>query len=131
MNYRMINGRSYNVINIEPIKEREPANQKEKKIESGKNFTDILNKAIKEKNSYTISKHAEQRLKEVNFSESDMQVIEKGFKIAKDKGAKNSVMLYKDVAIITSIENNTVITAVDKNRAKEKIFTNVDSVVIL
>ena len=40
-------------------------------------------------------------------------------------------MLYKDVALIASVENNTLITAVEKERAKENIFTNVDSVVIL
>jgi hypothetical protein len=40
-------------------------------------------------------------------------------------------MLYKDVALIASIENKTLITAVEKDRAKDNIFTNVDSVVIL
>ena len=40
-------------------------------------------------------------------------------------------MLYKDVALIASIENKTLITAVEKERSKENIFTNVDSVVLL
>jgi hypothetical protein len=35
------------------------------------------------------------------------------------------------VALITSIKNRTVITAVDKNSAKDNVFTNVDSVVLL
>ena len=52
-------------------------------------------------------------------------------KIAKEKNSRNAVMLYKDVALIASVENNTLITAVEKERAKENIFTNVDSVVIL
>ena len=60
-----------------------------------------------------------------------MKEIGKGFKIAENKGSKNSVMLYKDVALIASIENKTVITAVDRERTKENIFTNIDSVVIL
>ena len=60
-----------------------------------------------------------------------MEQIEKGFEIAKDKNSKNTVMLYKDVAIIASVENKTLITVVDKERAKDNIFTNVDSVVIL
>ena len=60
-----------------------------------------------------------------------MKKIEKGFQIAKDKNSKNTVMIYKDVALIASVENKTLITAVEKERAKDNIFTNVDSVVIL
>ena len=40
-------------------------------------------------------------------------------------------MLYKDVALIASIENKTVITAVQKDRAVDNIFTNIDSVILL
>ena len=60
-----------------------------------------------------------------------MNKIEKGFQIAKDKNSKNTVMIYKEVALIASVENKTLITAVEKERAKDNIFTNVDSVVIL
>jgi hypothetical protein len=35
------------------------------------------------------------------------------------------------VALVTSIENRTVITAVEEERMKENIFTNIDSVVII
>ena len=60
-----------------------------------------------------------------------MKEIERGFKIAEDKNSKNTVMLYKNVALIASVENRTLITAVDKNRTNENIFTNIDSVVLL
>jgi len=60
-----------------------------------------------------------------------MNKIEKGFQIAKEKNSKNTVMIYKDIALIASVENKTLITAIEKERAKENIFTNVDSVVIL
>ena len=60
-----------------------------------------------------------------------MNKIETGFQIAKEKNSKNTVMIYKDIALIASVENKTLITAVEKERAKENIFTNVDSVVIL
>lgn len=60
-----------------------------------------------------------------------MNKIEKGFQIAKEKNSKNTVMIYKDIALIASVENKTLITAVEKERAKDNIFTNVDSVVIL
>lgn len=102
-----------------------------KGTENDVSFKEILDKAVESKQGYTLSKHAAERLKEINFTENDMKKIEKGFKLAEDKGAKNSVMVYKDVALVASIENKTVITAVDKNRAESNVFTNVDSVVIL
>ena len=40
-------------------------------------------------------------------------------------------MIYKDVALIASVENRTLITAVEKERARDNIFTNIDSVIIL
>lgn len=130
MGYRIINGKAYQVGNIGDLQQNTSYTKKEVKTEQS--FKDYLNKAVEEKKEiYTLSKHAAERLKEINFSEEDMKNIGKGFKLAEDKGAKNSVMVYKDVALIASIENKTVITAVDKDRAENNVFTNVDSVVIL
>lgn len=128
MGYRIVNGRAYPVGDIGGFQGTNTP--KDKKV-AGSSFKDILNEKIEGQKGFTLSKHAADRLKEVNFTESDMKNIEKGFKLAEDKGSKNSVMLYKDVALIASIENKTVITAVEKNRAVDNVFTNVDSVVLL
>lgn len=130
MGYRVINGRAVSVGNIADI------NSQNTQVKLNKNkpdisFKEVLDKVSKVDNGYKVSKHAEERLKDLNFSESDMQNIQQGFKLAENKGAKNSLLLYKDVALITSIENKTIITAVDKNRAQDNVFTNIDSVVIL
>lgn len=128
MGFRVINGKAYPVGNFQLPNVR--VNEKNNHYKS--KFNDILNEAInKNSEEYTLSKHAAERLKEINFTDVDMDQIAKGFKIAQDKGSKNSVMIYKDVALIASIENKTVITAIEKERAKENVFTNVDSVVIL
>lgn len=126
MGYRMINGTAHRVPEIGC----NTINQKKKVSSYNEDFKNLLNKKIEDK-KYTISKHAEDRLRDINLSENDVKTIEKGFKIAEDKGSKNSLMLYKDLALIASIENKTVITAVSKERAKENIYTNIDSVVIL
>ncbi|WP_460292379.1 TIGR02530 family flagellar biosynthesis protein [Clostridium tertium] len=132
MGFRVINGKAYPVGNFQLPNER--VNEKNNHYKS--KFNDILNETInktinKNNEEYTLSKHAAERLKEINFTDIDMDQIAKGFKMAQDKGSKNSVMIYKDVALIASIENKTVITAIEKERAKENVFTNVDSVVIL
>ncbi|MDD6794975.1 MAG: flagellar biosynthesis protein [Clostridiaceae bacterium] len=131
MGYRIVNGRAYNIGTIEGIQNKNISSRNSIDKKSDGNFKEILNKLIDKNQGYTLSKHAAERLREINFSENDMKNIEKGFKLAEDKGAKNSVMVYKDVALIASIENKTIITAVDKARAESNVFTNVDSVVIL
>ena len=130
MSYRIINGQAYSVGNFEHIKN----NQNDlniKNTKDDKSFRDVLKDVKSPKEGFTVSKHAAQRLNEINFTEDDMNKIEKGFQIAKEKNSKNTVMIYKDIALIASVENKTLITAVEKERAKENIFTNVDSVVIL
>ncbi|BCZ48589.1 flagellar biosynthesis protein [Clostridium gelidum] len=132
MSYRIINGQAYSVGNIGQIgsstktKLNSTTNDKDKT-----SFKQVLDSIKSKDEGFTVSKHAALRLNEINFTEEDMKQIEKGFQIAKDKNSKNTVMLYKDVALIASVENKTLITAVDKERAKDNIFTNIDSVVIL
>lgn len=128
MGYRIINGRAYPVGNIGGFQDNNISKNTQK---SENSFQKVLDKKLQDKQGFTVSKHASERLKEINFSENDMKNIEKGFNLAEAKGSKNTVMLYKDVAIIASVENKTVITAVEKNRAEENVFTNIDSVVIL
>ncbi len=131
MSYRIINGQAYPVGNLGQISNTQLNIQNKTGSKDKTSFQNVLD-SIKNKNAgFTISKHAAKRLDEVNFTGEDMEQIEKGFEIAKDKNSKNTVMLYKDVAIIASVENKTLITVVDKERAKDNIFTNVDSVVIL
>lgn len=131
MSYRIINGQAYSVGEIGPISSAQPSIQNKKAVNNQESFQSILDTAKSKKAGFTVSKHAAKRLDEINFTEEDMKQIEKGFEIAKDRNSKNTVMLYKDVAIIASVENKTLITAVEKDRAKENIFTNIDSVVIL
>lgn len=127
MGYRVINGRAHAVGNFNSIENSVSTNVKTRTT----NFNDILNNLQNKDRGYVLSKHAAERLKEINFNDEDMKNIAEGFSMAEDKGSKNSVMIYKDVALIASIENRTLITAVEKERAESNVFTNVDSVVIL
>lgn len=123
----MINGRAYPIGNFNLPNEKTQTKSSDKS-----SFSEILKEKVNEKNyDYTVSNHAANRLKEIKFNEEDMKNIGKGFEIAENKGAKNTVMIYKDVTLVASIENKTLITAVEKDRAKENVFTNIDSVVIL
>ncbi|MCE5220749.1 MAG: flagellar biosynthesis protein [Clostridium sp.] len=131
MSYRIINGQAYSVGNFGQITSTQTKISNTTNSKDKTSFKDVLDNVKNKDKGFTISKHAALRLNQINFTEEDMKQIEKGFKIAKDKNSKNTVMLYKDVALIASVENKTLITAVEKERAKDNIFTNIDSVVIL
>jgi flagellar operon protein len=50
---------------------------------------------------------------------------------AEAKGAKESLILMDRLALVVSVKNRTVITAVDDQNLKDNIFTNIDSAVIV
>ena len=134
MSYRIVNGVIKQVQTIDSIRQSNNYSniQNNKKQENrSDSFESILKEKINEKVNYNISKHANERLENINFTNEDMKKLEEGFEIATEKGSKNSVFIYKDVALVASVENNTIITAVENNRADKNCFTNIDSVVIL
>lgn len=132
MSYRIINGQVYPIGNFGQVNvSRQTKTSNTAGAHDETTFKQVLEEVRNKDEGFTVSKHAALRLNEINFTKEDMKKIEKGFEIAKDKNSKNTVMFYKDVALIASIENKTLITAVEKDRAKDNIFTNVDSVVIL
>ena len=132
MSYRIINGQMYSVGKVgQGSTLQEKIDVLKPQSNNSKSFSDVLKDTVNKKEGFTVSKHAALRLNEINFTNEDMKEIERGFKIAEDKNSKNTVMLYKNVALIASVENRTLITAVDKNRTNENIFTNIDSIVLL
>ena len=132
MSYRIINGQMYSVGKVgQGSTLQEKIDVLKPQSNNSKSFSDVLKDTVNKKEGFTVSKHASLRLNEIDLTNEDMKEIERGFKIAEDKNTKNTKKLYKNVALIASVENRTLITAVDKNRTNENIFTNIDSVVLL
>jgi flagellar operon protein len=128
MGYRVINGKLISVLPIASPKTKEKI-----QVSESDNFAGILKKQVDKKQTFIISSHAAQRLnsRNINLDEADMIKINEGINKADAKGARESLILYKDLALVTSIKNRTVITAVDKNKEGDNVFTNIDSVVLL
>lgn len=78
-----------------------------------------------------ISAHAEQRMQERNIKleESDMNALKDAMNDLEKKGARESLMLYKDMAFIASIRNRTIITTMNNNEID--VVTNIDSAIIV
>ena len=97
---------------------------------TGASFADIMQKASQR---VTFSSHALQRMesRNLNFSEKDLQKLDDTVTKMAQKGARESLIYMNDMALVVSVANRTVITAMDGSSAKENIITNIDSAAIL
>ncbi len=102
---------------------------------SGGAFRDVLRTAQAPAVAQPLkfSAHAQQRLesRNIRFTSEDVAKINAMTDKAAAKGAKQSLFMMRDVAMVVSITNRTVITAVDQNSMKENVFTNIDSAAII
>lgn len=93
-------------------------------------FDDVLHEKLNE--GVRLSAHAEARLRasRIPFGSDQMNRLNKAVEKAAAKGARESLVLMDNVALVVSVRNRTVITAVAPDRVKENVFTNIDSAVI-
>jgi flagellar operon protein len=79
------------------------------------------------------SAHAQKRLveRQISLGPQDLEKINRAVFLAETKGARQSLLIYGDLALVTSITNRTVVTAVSAYAAENNVFTNIDSAVIV
>jgi flagellar operon protein len=79
------------------------------------------------------SAHAQQRLesRNIRLTQDDVAKMNAMADKAAAKGSKQSLFMMRDVAMVVSITNRTVITAVDQSSMKENVFTNIDSAAVI
>jgi flagellar operon protein len=78
------------------------------------------------------SKHAQKRLEQrgIEMDGNRMARLEQAVGQAAAKGSRESLILLDEMALVVSVQNRTVVTAMDQQSGKEQVFTNIDSVVI-
>ncbi len=100
----------------------------------GGSFRDVLRTtAAPVTTPLKFSAHAQARLesRNIRLSSEDVAKMNAMADKAAAKGAKQSLFMMRDTAMVVSIVNRTVITAVDQNSMKENVFTNIDSAAII
>lgn len=80
-----------------------------------------------------LSAHAAKRLEERNIEFAPERAKQLGDAVNKaaEKGSKESLIMMEKVALVVSITNRTVITAIDEDNLKDDVITNIDSAMIL
>jgi len=95
-------------------------------------FTQVLTQQL---NGVQFSQHALQRLqaRNIKLGPAELAKLNTAMDKAAQRGAKESLVLMNNnnLALVVSVKNKTVITAMDGASMKDNIFTNIDSAVII
>lgn len=96
-------------------------------------FDQALQKELQRADEIKFSRHAVERLqaRDIRLEQQDLSRLNEAFRKAEAKGCRESLVMMDNLALVVSIKNRTVITAVDGDNRKENVFTNIDSALII
>ena len=116
---------------LQPVGKTTPV-QKPKATETTA-FSQILQKELQQAGEIKFSRHATERLnaRAIRLEQQHLFRLDEAVRKAEAKGCRESLVLMDDLALVVSIKNRTVITAVDGESRKGNVFTNIDSALIV
>lgn len=96
-------------------------------------FDAVMQTAVEKGFALKFSAHARERLqmRNIQLSAGDLSRLSSAVDKAASKGARESLLVMDHVAMIVSVTNRTVITALTGESMKDNVFTNIDSAVIV
>ena len=105
----------------------------------GASFDEILRGQFQPNREVKLSGHAMNRLemRNITLSKDDMAKLRDAVDRAEAKGAREALVLMsrpsrdQDLALVVSVKNRTVITAMDGDNLRDNVFTNIDSAVVV
>lgn len=79
------------------------------------------------------SRHAESRLEQrgIKLMPETISKISDAVDAAAQKGAKDSLIVYHDIAMIVNVPSRTVVTAIAGKQMQSNVFTQIDSAIVL
>lgn len=104
------------------------------KLQDGEaSFAEVLSDNSVKTEGVTFSAHASRRLaqREIALSDRALDRIAEATDKAAMKGSRESLLLLDNLGLIVNVRNRTVLTAIDPDRMREGIVTNIDSTVII
>ena len=96
-------------------------------------FKDMFSKELASSHELHFSKHASERMfsRGIELSDQKIASIANAIDKAGEKGAKETLVLTDDAALVVSVENRTVITVFNRDNLREGVVTSIDSAVIV
>ncbi len=80
-----------------------------------------------------LSAHAADRMvrRGVIPDEATISQLQEAFDLAEQKGSREALFLLDNLAVIASVSNRTVKTALDRQSLEAGVFTNIDAAIVL
>lgn len=97
-------------------------------------FRDVLaHKLNQDGTRVRFSAHAVERLNARDIALTDNELVQLNHAVDKvrEKGGKDALLMMGNLAFVVSVPNSTVVTAMEKPSGEDKIFTNIDSALIV
>ena len=99
--------------------------------DGGQSFRDALTAAADE-HSLQFSEHAMKRVeqRQIPLQGDQLDRLQKAMDTLSQRGSRQSLVMLDQYAYVVHVPSHTVVTAVEPNESKERVFTQIDSVVI-
>ena len=96
-------------------------------------FASQLERARLETVGPKISSHAWQRIQQRGISMTDAQqrTLAEAMQHLAQKGARDALLMRTDAAFVVNVPNRTVVTAIDQQEMQSRVFTQIDSAMLL
>jgi flagellar operon protein len=94
-------------------------------------FRDALSAAADE-HSLSFSEHALKRVeqRQIPMEGDQMDRLSKAMDTLSQRGSRQSLVMLDQYAYVVHVPSHTVVTAVEPDQSKERVFTQIDSVLI-
>lgn len=123
----------FNVPKGLPIRPVQPRQTPQTRSHAGQtaSFAQILDTKL-EQSQLKFSAHASKRLeaRDIRLTDTQLKNLEDAVEKAREKGGRETLILLDGVALVVSVANRTVITAMDGENLRDNVFTQIDSAVI-
>jgi flagellar operon protein len=112
-----------------------PANApgaKTEKRQTSDSFKKIFQRAV-ETEGIKFSKHARDRIvaRGIELDNKDVARIAEAVRQLDEKGGKTSLLFLRNTTFLTNVKEKTIITALDNANEGRKVFTQIDSAVLV
>ena len=96
-------------------------------------FAAVLAEQVQRTDSVRLSAHAGQRLASRNLTLSPQTLTQLADAVDQvaAKGAREALVLMDDLALVVNVPKRTVITALDAGEARNNVFTQIDSAIVV
>lgn len=116
--------------NLSPVRRTTPADRQTdfgKTLEHARRNLDIDADGIR------LSAHAAQRIQErsIALTSEVREDLSNAIKVLREKGARDALIIRKDAAFVVNVPNQIMITAIHQQDLQQRVFTQIDSTMLI